>query len=285
MKLYIPSTSRSDRRNTDALKRSARDRGHQVVARPIEASVALLLGDRSEMLTCARECIEHYVPWVHVGAGCVTRGSWDQTVREMLTAGGARLWAYTSEAAWVVREEYGNDDEFGIPLLDTLAPRGLTRQDYALVAINPVTAQCIGEELELVYEIAKACREVGRRVVWTRPNEDRQGVALLSRLADVWPDGYLRVPFADALEECAVLVGNSSAALIEAPVLGTRHVDCGCRQDGRPLAHGLRGDGITRGVHDALECGPGIFKESPYRHPKRAACASIIELAEELADA
>jgi len=281
MKLYIPSTSRSDRPNTDALRTAATLRGHDVLTRPNGARVAIILGDRSEMLTVVRECIEAYVPYVHVGAGCITRGSWDQGVRDMLTAGAEAGWFYTRDALTNVIEQglnnYGRGHEWGVPVLDTLAPRGMERQPYVLVALNPVTAHSVGEEHMLARVIASACREVNIPVVWSTPNEDRPGADLQRTLESVWPGQQLKSPFRDALETCRCIVGNSSAALIEAPVIGTPYVDVGCRQKGRPLAQSLYGvDEIIEGIkfHE-----PHVG-DSPYRSPTRSACREIIELAE-----
>jgi UDP-N-acetylglucosamine 2-epimerase len=250
-------------------------RGHDVLARPNGARVAIILGDRSEMLTVARECIEAYVPYVHVGAGCITRGSWDQGVRDMLTAGAEECWAYTSMADAYHNTTFGM---WGVPVLDTLAPSGWSRQnDYVLVALNPVTAHSVGEEHLLARVIASACREVNILAVWSTPNEDRPGADLQRTLEAVWPGQQLKISFRTALEMCRCIVGNSSSALIEAPVLGTPYVDVGCRQQGRPLAQSLYGvDQIIEGIkfHE-----PHVG-DSPYRSPTRSACREIIELAE-----
>jgi hypothetical protein len=232
------------------------------------------------MLLVAHDCITHHVPYVHVGAGCVTRGAWDQTVRDMLTQGCAEdsAWAYTYDGMcqWAI-------DGYGVPILDTLKPRGLKRQDYLLVAVNPVTAKNVFEEVEIAREIGMACMDLDVDVVWSRPNEDPDiDNALKRALAEyLGPMKDLRTKgktFADALEECRVIVGNSSAALIEAPVLGTPYVDCGCRQEGRPLAQGLRGIAIRDAIANAKPCKVA----SPYQHPERRACQEIIRLCEEV---
>lgn len=259
----------------------------------LDADVAIILGDRHEMLFAAHECIVHHVPYVHVGAGCVTRGAWDQTVRDMLTAGCSRAWAYTELAMnSSCYEQYCGDGDYneeggyegyGVPILDTLKPRGLKRQDYVLVAINPVTAQNVGEEIALVDEIADACKVLRLDVVWSHPNEDPGNCELIRKLCDRF--GYMNTlanrhkTFADAIEECRCIVGNSSSALIEAPVLGTPFVGCGCRQDGRPLAQGLSGIAL----HNAIANAKPHKGPSPYQHPNRDACGSIIKLCEEVA--
>ena len=291
MKIYIPSTSRSDWPNVWALRTEAEERRHTTPGVSLnECDAAIILGDRLEMLREARACIRHHVPYVHVGAGCNTWGSWDQKVRAMLTAGCQKSWAYTEKArqnaeCW---SPWTGAHGFGVPVLDTLKDRKVKRKSYALVALNPVTAHRIGEELRLVKGIAQACAMAGREVVWSTPNEDPQGAKLLGLLKKTWPGRCLsdvlpHVPntcrFAHAVHECAVIVGNSSAALIEAPVLGTPFVDVGCRQEGRPLAMGLT---AVAEIAEAIAHPKPIESPSPYQHPQRKACEEIIKLAEEV---
>lgn len=279
MKILVPSTSRSDVRNTDALRAEVLRQGHDLVHEPSADAVAILLGDRTEMVSVARVCIEHHCRWVHVGAGCETRGSWDQIARDMLTAGCAKAWSYTEHAAYKIdHETIDGTDDYGVPILDTLRPRNLTRADYVLVALNPVTAHRISEEMLLKDMIADACRALHLPVVWSSPNEDPQSHALHESMEATWPGAKLAIPFGDALEKCRVIVGNSSAALIEAPVLGTPFVDCGCRQQGRPLHQMLYGEHIIDGIKNATPCA----LKSPYKHPERKACESIIRLCEEV---
>jgi UDP-N-acetylglucosamine 2-epimerase len=283
MKIHIPSTSRSDEPNTSALMRQAKLEGIELETELGTADCAILLGDRSEMLDYARYCIETYIPYVHVGAGCVTRGSFDQRVRGMLTYGCAAAWAYTAAAyentQRMVDAEYVS--AHGVPVLDTLRPRGLKRLEFVLVAINPVTAwERIREEHDLVDEIAVACRELQMPVIWSHPNEDPGSLALARKLEAVWPGRSLVdqfYTFQNAIEECKVMVGNSSSALIEAPVLMTPYVDCGCRQMGRPGAMSLRGADITTALRT-----PIVPKESHYRHPELKACAGIMSLCMEV---
>lgn len=278
MKIYIPSTSRSDCPNTAALRNKAASMGHDLVDLPSIDACAILLGDRSEMLTVARSCIEAHCRWIHVGAGCKTEGSWDQYVRDMLTAGCVKAWAYSEVAA------YGDDfiqfaqRMYGVPVLDMLTKSTLPRKDYALVAINPVTSRQIREEHLIVSEIRFALHELKIDARWSMPNEDPQSRSLAASMQRAWPKQQLtRGEFATAIRECAVMVGNSSSALIEAPVLGTPFVDCGCRQQGRPLAMGVCGsENIKRAIRNARP----YEGQSPYQHPQRKACESIIKIAE-----
>jgi hypothetical protein len=64
--------------------------------------------------------------------------------------------------------------------------------------------------------------------------------------------------------------------LIEAPILNTPIVDCGCRQTGRPFAMGARGHDICA----RIEAGAGDYlsRASPYANSERRACDGILEL-------
>jgi GDP/UDP-N,N'-diacetylbacillosamine 2-epimerase (hydrolysing) len=288
VRIYIPSTSRSDVPNTDALKNRAKMRGHELTACAL-ADYGIVLGDRIEMLDEAKACIMSHAPYVHVGAGCITRGAWDQRVRDMLTVGASALWGYSALAredfakrSFVDEVKFGHP--WGVPVLDDLKPtKDCTRSDFVLVALNPVTAHNVGEELDLVYEIHDACRYANRPAIWSWPNEDPCADKLAAAMQALWGNDQRAAAgqFRWYMDRCHCMVGNSSSALIEAPVIGTPFVDCGCRQEGRPLAMGLRGDNR---IAKAINAARPFSGQSPYQHPKRNACTEIIELAEELSD-
>ena len=287
MRIYIPSTSRSDVRNVKALMAKAREMGHDLAFSAGSGSdSAIILGDRSEMLTEARRIIEAQMPYVHVGAGCVTLGSWDTIVRDMLTAGGDAFWAYTSFGHWTAMGGGKSPKSgFGVPILDTLSRATDPRNDTVLVAINPVTAPRNSvEHINIANEIVGACSQLGLKVAWSHANKDWPGVALNAHMQKVWPGQSLRdwgFEFGGILSTCRCIVGNSSAALMEAPMIGCPFVDCGTRQQGRPLAMGVRG---VLDIAAAIENAKPHEGPSPYQHPERDACGEIIRLAEGVAE-
>ena len=68
-----------------------------------------------------------------------------------------------------------------------------------------------------------------------------------------------QVAYLSLLQECNLIVGNSSSGIIEAPLLGTPTVNVGSRQDGRPRAG-------------------SVIDIAPDRQRIRAACLRAIEL-------
>jgi hypothetical protein len=219
---------------------------------------------------------------MHVGGGCTTKGSVDNVVRDMLSIGSRMVWAYSELAMdratmFLGGTVYG----YGVPAADALEPSTEPREDFALVAVNPVTAGNIGEELALVREISEALVTCGVRWRWSSPNEDRGQLRLNGTMIDAFGLDNNTVDFAEDLLRCKFLVGNSSAALIEAPILRTPFIDCGMRQQGRPLSRGYRGTSIIREI-ERIRAGEYEHPSSnPFQHPQRKACESIIRLAEE----
>ena len=109
-------------------------------------------------------------------------------------------------------------------------------------------------------------------IVFTKANADAGGRAINARLesyvaahqdravliASLGSDFYLA-----ALREAAVVIGNSSSGIIEAPAAGTPTVNIGIRQHGRPQSASIvnspdKRDGIETAIRRAL--GPAMIE-------------------------
>ena len=99
------------------------------------------------------------------------------------------------------------------------------------------------------------------KVLITYPNADHGHDILLKTLinyAESWPKRVVLVPslgferYHTALYHCALVLGNSSSALIEAPSLNKPSINIGTRQDGRISAASVLHCDIDS-VKDAIE--------------------------------
>ena len=217
----------------------------------------LVIGDRHELLEVAHVETVAGVALAHCSGGERTLGAIDDLVRDAVTRlahlhypthvqAGERLTGALGEEARRVLVT-------GDPGIDTLLaesplpPADLARLlgvqpgcDDLCVAVHPVTRG--GDELDDI--LAAVGVLAGRwpgRLFLSSPNGDPGSKCIenhWSELAHQQPRCQLMPSlgsrgFRGLMAACGVMVGNSSAGLIEAPSLGTPTVDVGTRQLGR----------------------------------------------------
>lgn len=225
-----------------------------------QPDVLLLLGDRGEMLAGAIAALHLGIVSVHIHGG-ERSGTVDEPMRHAIS----KLCCYHCVATLESRERLERMGEkpaniivTGAPGLDGLIeladmpkeqclhalglrfPNALhalpMAQAFVLVLFHPVVQQA-SDAYTQTSAICIALQAVGLPVVWLAPNNDAGSVEVL-RALDVCalPAGSLRIGhlsrplFCAAMRHCAVLVGNSSAGIIEAATLGTPVVNVGQRQ-------------------------------------------------------
>ncbi|MEJ5991362.1 UDP-N-acetylglucosamine 2-epimerase [Ramlibacter sp. PS3R-8] len=216
--------------------------------------VVLLLGDRGEMLAGALAAIHLNIPVAHVHGG-ERSGTVDEPVRHAITKL-AHLHFTASPGARerVVRMGEAPDRVWvtGAPGLDGLAalatrPRAeLAREagfdpdrPIALFVFHPVLqeADAAGAQAAAILDALAA---QGLQVLALLPNADAGSQAVRTVLQQRSQAGELRLAthlpradFASWMAAADVLVGNSSAGIIEAATFGTPVVDIGQRQHQR----------------------------------------------------
>jgi UDP-hydrolysing UDP-N-acetyl-D-glucosamine 2-epimerase len=218
--------------------------------------VALVLGDRVELLEAALACVHAQVVLAHCSGGDRTLGAWDDQVRDAVTKLAHLHYPAHHEAAarlQALAEEPWRICVAGLPSLDALRTDALlgaaelaalvgappTRADV-VVAVHPVTRHA-EETAGLCAAIAAIADDFPGRLFLSTPNGDpgsdgirRAWSAIVQRTprhAVLGNRGALA--FRSLVHACGALLGNSSAGLIEAPSLGTPTVDAGRRQSGR----------------------------------------------------
>ena len=229
----------------------------------------LLLGDRGEQLAAALIALHQGLAVAHIHGGERTLGAVDDAMRDMISriahlhlvadpAAASRL-QELGEAPWRIHVT-------GAPGLDDLAELrdraiaepgqldGLPDRPFAVVIYHPETVGNV-DPVSAIGEIFAAIDERGLSAVAIMPNADAGGRAVreailahASELDAVFPS-LPREQYVGLLSRAAVLVGNSSSGLIEAPLLKLPVVNVGERQRGR-----LRGDNVidVRAERDAI---------------------------------
>ncbi len=214
--------------------------------------LVIVHGDRAEALACALSCAVNYIRCAHVEGGEVS-GTIDELFRHCNT----KLATYhfvSSDAARdrVMRLGEARESIFviGSPELDVHSGKsGVTidavreryaipKPDYGVVVFHPVTSEAdsMGAQAEALFGTLK---ESGKMYVTVFPNNDPGSEAIHKVVRRLPEDSFRTIPsmrfhyFSELLKNAAVLVGNSSAGVREAPFLGVPSLDIGTRQTNR----------------------------------------------------
>lgn len=213
--------------------------------------ILLVLGDRGEMLAGALVALHLGIVCVHIHGG-ERSGTVDEPVRHAISKLSTWHFVATEESRdRLVR--MGESSEriivTGAPGLDGLmADASISSHDFRLVtgldmkqAFMLAVFHPVVQQLESAYaqtsSLLSAFGKTGLPVLWSEPNSDAGSRGILDALNDIGlPPGSRRVKhlqrnvFCAAMKHCAVLVGNSSAGIIEAASFGTPVVNVGDRQ-------------------------------------------------------
>jgi GDP/UDP-N,N'-diacetylbacillosamine 2-epimerase (hydrolysing) len=214
--------------------------------------LVLLLGDRGEMLAGAIAAIHLNLPVVHIHGG-ERSGTVDEPIRHAISKLSHYHFVATSESRERLIRMGERADVIcvtGAPGLDGLSQLATLSRDtlcqelaldplrsLALMVFHPVLqeAEKAAEGIGLILD---CLREQGTQVVALMPNSDagsdpireilqqradHDGVRVLMHLA--------RPHFVSWMAQCDVMIGNSSAGIIEAATFGTPVLNVGSRQN------------------------------------------------------
>lgn len=240
----------------------ALDYFHGAFAR-LNPRVVVVLGDRYETLAAAlaatflRETLVSIqrIKLVHIHGGETTTGAFDDALRHSIThlteqSGGAHCVA-TYDAQERVYEMLGGKvgpDRLrivGAPGLDGVEGSSATRTDkLILVTYHPETraadyglagCKAMLGALPLGYE-TRFCG------VNNDPGNADIRAAINNQLLNhggVWCPDMPHAMYVGLMQRASLVIGNSSAGIIEAPWVGVPSVNIGMRQHGRPHAHSV----------------------------------------------
>lgn len=224
------------------------------IVQAVRPDVILLQGDRGEMLAGAIAGAHMNIPVVHMSGGDFS-GSIDDSIRNAISkfahfhlttcaASTRRLLAMGEDAARIV--------EAGEPALDLLRTMPFTSRaslaaeldldaakPIAVATLHPVTDEAAHAAAQMTTTL-EALAEIGLQTVFTYPNADHGGRAMRDVLQSWRGRPFLRIVanlgsqrYLSLLSHAAVLVGNSSSGILEAPSFKLPAVNIGPRQHGR----------------------------------------------------
>lgn len=224
----------------------------------LKPDLAVILGDRFEMLATASACLMTDVPIAHISGGETTLGAIDNSIRHAITQmASLHLTATEAYRSRVVEAGVNprlaiNTGALGVHNMSTLIPASPEEMESAtglkldadtvLVTYHPATLDH-GSVEERVKALTSALDAVeGLKVLVTAANNDAGGNIvnrMMSRYAADRPGRVSMVAslgrrrYQTALTMVGAVVGNSSSGIVEVPSAGIPTVDIGIRQMGR----------------------------------------------------
>lgn len=247
----------------------------------IGPDLVLLLGDRGEMLAGALAAIHLNIPVVHIHGG-ERSGTVDEPVRHAISKLSHYHFTATEGAAErLVRMGELRDNIWvtGAPGLDGLLEMAVQDRAalFADVGFDPHCPTALMVFHPVLQEAATAGVDTGRvldallgqgvQVVALMPNSDAGSDAVRSALSARAgePKLYLathlpRSNFVSWMAQVDLMIGNSSAGIIEAATFGTPVINIGSRQGLRERNPNVRDvtaetEALTLAVHEALTQG------------------------------
>lgn len=213
--------------------------------------ILVLLGDRGEMLAGAIAALHLGIVCVHIHGG-ERSGTVDEPVRHAISKLSHYHLVATAESKnRLVRmgEHTAAVHVTGAPGLDGLIAMAEIsdkdsfnamdlplNQPFILAVFHPVVQQA-NDAYQQTISLLSALKKIGLPVIWLEPNSDAGSTEVLKALDNFGlPAGSVRLQhmqrkiFALAMKHCAVMVGNSSAGIIEAASFWTPVVNVGDRQ-------------------------------------------------------
>jgi len=216
-----------------------------------QPDILLLLGDRGEMLAGAIAALHLGMVCVHIHGG-ERSGTVDEPVRHAISKlSHYHLVATVESRERLIRmgEHPGSVHITGAPGIDGLVASADISADtlkgalqipldtaFLLAVFHPVVQQAADAYTQTA-NLLIALQKTGLPVVWMEPNSDAGSSDILRALTAIGLPANSsrhkhmdRKLFSAAMKHCAVMVGNSSAGIIEAASFATPVVNVGDRQ-------------------------------------------------------
>ena len=252
----------------------------------LKPDMLVVLGDRYESLAVASAAMNQRVPIAHLYGGETTEGAVDENIRHAITK--LSYLHFTSTETYRQRviqlgeapervfcvgavgiENIHNEKLMSKEELEEYLQFSLDRP-YAVVTFHPVTLEnnTSGDQIRSLLD---ALRECNMKIIFTKANSDENG-RIINQMIDAYTtvngnaiacESLGMVAYLSALRYCAMVIGNSSSGLLEAPSFGIPTINIGDRQKGRIQADSVincepNKESIMDAIHMAQQEG---FKE------------------------
>jgi UDP-N-acetylglucosamine 2-epimerase (non-hydrolysing)/GDP/UDP-N,N'-diacetylbacillosamine 2-epimerase (hydrolysing) len=222
----------------------------------VAPEMLVVIADRGEALAAAIAGTHMNIPIAHIHGGDVTTGATiDEPVRHAITRFAHIHFPATRKSAQrIVRM---GEESWRIHVVGPLGIYAMTTEDFIqkdelcrelrldsdrpilLVIQHPVTTEPM-KAAEQMKETMDALVELGEQAVLIYPNADAGGRKMIKVIEKYEKYRFLRIfrnlpylTFISLMRISSAIVGNSSSAIVEAPLFGVPAVNIGIRQKGR----------------------------------------------------
>ena len=250
--------------------------------------ILVLMGDRAESLVAAVVATQLNIPIAHIQGGDVTGGI-DNPQRNAISKlahvhftscskSTHRLHSLMGEENWCIHEvgDLHVDPivQMDYLLTDAVHKRLDLNESPIIVLQHPDTYSPDSSSPEM-QKTLKAVDKLGQETVVIYPCSDQGYEGIIRVIKHSFRDNWqvhknLPSPlFLGLMNIASVIVGNSSAGIIEAPYFGLRAVDIGYRQKGRlscDLTKWVPHDSslIAQAIKESIDAGPGKVNDTLY---------------------
>jgi len=263
----------------------------------LKPDILVLLGDRYELLAIAGTALVMNIPVAHISGGDITEGAIDDQIRHAVSKLSTLHFPGNEESAKrLVRmgEDPNTVFNVGEPGLDSflyldfISRTGLAKllgldenQKWVVCTYHPETKIETKINLFRVRSILEALMEFNDlQIIVSKANADNGGTQineLLSQYSKKYPEKIIlfdnlgQQKYLSLLKSAFFVIGNSSSAIVEAPVIPLPAINIGDRQSGRLFCKNImQSDGSKRDIKNKIDL---IYKspkeyleniESPY---------------------
>lgn len=226
--------------------------------------IVVVLGDRFEILAAAEAAMLQTIPIAHIHGGEVTEGAIDDAMRHAIT----KMAALHFVAAEPYRQRViqmgeqpdrvftvgapGLDHLARTPLLDRAATAEVlginAEMPFFLITLHPATLGGEAPDTEIDALLSALAAYPDHAMIFTGVNADSGRDIIAQRIESFVAAGTTRarlfpslgqVRYLSAMRHAALVIGNSSSGIIEAPACGVPTVNIGMRQKGRLRASSI----------------------------------------------
>lgn len=244
----------------------------------LKPDLAVILGDRYEMLAAAEACLIYKIPVAHLYGGEITEGAYDDAIRHCITKLSHLHFTSTEEyrqrviqlgespnRVWYVGalgiDNIRNEIIMPLSKLEESIQFKLGEK-FLVVTFHPVTMESSTAAEQCDY-LLTALAEINDeyQMLFTLPNSDTDGRIIIKKINDyvhehsgkaIAVTSLGKKRYYSALKNATAVIGNSSSGICEAPTFSIPTLNIGNRQLGR-----TRGETVidVPATLDGIKCG------------------------------
>lgn len=231
----------------------------------LQPDLLVVLGDRYELLPICSAALVIGIPIAHISGGDVTEGASDDAVRNAVTMMATYHFPGVADSARNIERMRGSKEHIytvGEPGLDNFNRLELWGREqlaenlqldaskrWVLMTYHSQTRISLEQNMDAVKNIIASLNQIDNiQVVITAANADLGGVQINTYLRNVAIENPGKYKFHTSLgqlrymsfmKHAALVIGNSSSGIVEAPFLRVAVVNIGERQKGRYLCENI----------------------------------------------